>query len=370
MKLKEFDVETWMTDYELDCKYNLTETCVASLSLNDLKRLSGKELEHDVFSMIMDYGPIVGSDELKKAILSLYKTKNLDDVTITHGAINGNELVLMTLLEPNDHVISLFPTYQQMYDFPESLGCDVSFVYLREESNWECHIDDFQKVLKPNTKMICLNSPNNPTGTTFKEDMIIQICEFAKEHDLYILCDEIYRGLDHKTQLLMPSFADYYDKAIVTQSLSKVYSFAGLRLGWIIANEDIIRDINLRRDYHIISSGPLNDYLGTVVLNLKDDILKRSDEITSKGKELLKQWLINEPHFSCVIPEYGTVGFLKYDFDIPSAQFCIKLQKETGIFFVPGSCFGIENHVRFGFTHSDHIEKALPILSEWAKQFD
>ena len=116
------------------------------------------------------------------------------------------------------------------------------------------HIDDFKKALKPHTKMICLNSPNNPTGTTFKEDMIIQICEFAKEHDLYILCDEIYRGLDHKTQQLMPSFADYYDKAIVTQSLSKVYSFAGLRLGWIIANEDVIKDIETsRRDTNTIN---------------------------------------------------------------------------------------------------------------------
>ena len=199
--------------------------------------------------------------------------------------------------------------------------------------------------------------------------MIIKICEFAKKHNLYILCDEIYRGLNPKTKELMPSFADYYDKSIVTQSLSKVYSYAGLRLGWIIASSNIISKINYRRDYHIISSGPMSDYLGTIVLKCKDDILKRSDEITSKGKQLLKDWLENETHFSCVIPEYGTVGFLKYDFDIPSSQFCQKLQNDTGIFFVPGSCFGIENHVRFGFTHSDHIEKALPILSDWAKQF-
>ncbi len=370
MKLKEFEVETWMTDYELDCIYNLTETCVSSLTLNDLEKMSSRNFKDDLFSMVQDYGPIVGSDKLKKAILSLYKNRNENEVTITHGAINGNELVLMTLLNPTDHVISLFPTYQQMYDFPESLGCEVSFVYLKEEDNWMPSIKDFENALKPNTKMICLNSPNNPTGTTFDEDMIIEICEFAKKHDLYILCDEIYRGLDSKTNDIMPSFADYYDKAIVTQSLSKVFSFAGLRLGWIVANADIIREINFRRDYHIISSGPMNDYLGTIVLECKDEILKRSDEITSKGKMLLKEWLENETHFSCVIPTYGTVGFLKYDFDIPSKEFCRKLQVETGIFFVPGSCFGLENHVRFGFTHSDHIEKALPILSKWVKQFD
>ena len=188
MKLKEFDVETWMTDYELDCKYNLTETCVASLSLNDLKQLSGKDLEHDIFPMILDYGQIVGSDELKKAILSLYKTKNLNNVTITHGAINANELVLMTLLEPNDHVISLFPTYQQMYDFPESLGCDVSFVYLKEENNWECHIDDFKKALEKIEDnfydWLDMNSESGWKAEDLRNFVHDNIADFADEYNL------------------------------------------------------------------------------------------------------------------------------------------------------------------------------------------
>lgn len=367
MKLNEFDVETWMTNHENDCRYNLTETTISSLTLNDLQEWVDEDISKNIMSTTMDYGPIIGSPRLKKAILSLYETGNEDNITITHGAINANELVMMSLLEPGDHVISLFPTYQQLYDFPRSLGCNVSLIYLDEKKDWMPSIEDFKKVIQPHTKMICLNSPNNPTGTTLPLPFMKELIELAKKYNCYILCDEIYRGLNTTTMTLSPSFSDYYEKAIITQSLSKVFSFAGLRLGWIKGSKDIIHTINLRRDYHIISSGPMNDYLGSLVLENKEHILERSMHICKESKKYLEQWLKSETHVSCVIPDEGPVAFLKYDLDIPSKELCEKLQNETGIFFVPGSTFGIENHLRFGFTHLDEIKEALPIFSQWLK---
>ena len=117
MKINEFEVETWMTNHENDCQYNLTETCVSSLSLNELQAYTNEDIASTIMNMTMDYGPIIGSERLKKAILSLYETGNEENITITHGAINANELVMISLLEPGDHIISLFPSYQQMYDF-------------------------------------------------------------------------------------------------------------------------------------------------------------------------------------------------------------------------------------------------------------
>lgn len=370
MRIPEFEVETWMTEHEQDYQYNLTETCVSSLSLNDLQQLTQEDIVSHIMNITMDYGPIVGSLRLKKAILSLYKTGDENNITITQGSINGNELVMMTLLEAGDHVVSLFPTYQQMYDFPRSLGCEVSLIHLDEKKQWMPSIQDFQKAIKPNTKMICLNSPNNPTGTTLSFELMQDIITLAKEKNCYILCDEIYRGVNTKTHKISPSFSDYYEKAIVTQSLSKVFSFAGLRLGWIKASKDVIDLINYRRDYHIISNGSLNDYLGSLVLENKDKILKRSLAICKETKSYLQTWINHEPHISCVIPEEGTVCFLKYDMDIPSKELCEKLQQETGIFFVPGSTFGVENHLRFGFTHCDDVKEGLPLFSKWLRQFD
>lgn len=371
MKINEFKVETWMTDHENDCQYNLTETCVSSLSLSELQQFVDENIMETLMSMKMDYGPIVGSQRLKKAILSLYEKGNEENITVTHGAINANELVLISLLDPGDHVISLFPTYQQMYDFPRSLGCDVSLIHLNEEQGWMPSLDDFKKVMQKNTKMICLNSPNNPTGTTIPLSLMKDIIALARENDCYILCDEIYRGVDTENEVMFPSFSDYYEKAIVTQSLSKVFSFAGLRLGWIKGPKEVIDLINYRRDYHIISSGPMDDYLACLVLENKESILKRSIDICKQNKKILQKWLDQEPLVSCVIPRHGTVCFLHYHIDIPSKELCEKLQKETGVFFVPGSAFDTEYHLRFGFTQDEKvIKEGLITFSNWLRQYD
>lgn len=372
MEINEFAVETWMTEHETHCQYNLTETCVSSLSLQELQNLIGdkEDIINTIMNMTLDYGPIVGSNRLKQAILSLYESGNEDNITITHGAINANELVMMSLLSPQDHIVSLCPSYQQMYDFPRSLGCQVNLIELDEEQQWLPTIEDFQKVITPQTKMICLNSPNNPTGATLPFSLMKEIIELAKKYDCYILCDEIYRGINTKTERISPSFSDYYEKAIVTQSLSKAFSFAGLRLGWIKGAKDIIDLINLRRDYHIISSGPLNDYLAAIVLENKDKILQRGLEICQQNKVFLEKWLEKEELVSCVIPDEGTVCFLHYHLDIPSSVLCEKLQEETGIFFVPGSAFGVEYHLRFGFARQpQEIQKGLMLFSQWLNQY-
>ena len=370
MKIAEFEVETWMTDHENHCRYNLTETCVSSLSLNDLQKYVQEDISKTIMSMTLDYGPIVGSSRLKQAILSLYETGTVENITIAHGAINANELVMISLLEPGDHIVSLFPSYQQMYDFPKSLGCEVSLIHLSEEKKWMPTIEDFKRCMRNNTKMICLNSPNNPTGTTLPLSFMKELITLAKDFDCYILCDEIYRGVNTITQTMSPSFSDYYEKAIVTQSLSKVFSFPGLRLGWIKGSKEVVHTIEMRRDYHIISSGPMDDYLACLVLENKEHIIKRSLYICDESKKILKSWLEQEPLVSCVIPDEGTVCFLKYEVDMPSIEFCEKLQAETGIFFVPGSAFGVENHLRFGLTHLNEIKEGLPLFSQWLRQFD
>ncbi len=361
MKIKEFSVETYMTNHENDCLYNLSDTCVDSLSIADLN------VDIDILmTMKMDYGPIVGSHRLKKGILSLYETGCDDHITITHGAINANELVMMALLEPGDHVIAMTPSYQQMYEFPQSIGCLVSMIELQEENNWIPTINDFKQVINEHTKLICLTSPNNPTGTTFDKKQMLELIHLAKQYDCYILVDEIYRGVNTQTKALTPSFSDYYDKAIITSSLSKVFSFAGLRLGWIKGPKDIIDIINYRRDYHIVSSGPLDDYLGSLVLENKDKILQRSMAICDKNKAYIRKWLENEPLVSCVLPDEGTVCFLHYHIDMPSLDLCERLQKETGVFFAPGICFDKEYYLRFGFAQDYEIlVEGLNIFSKW-----
>ena len=367
MKIDNFKAETWMTLHENNCLYNLADACAQSLTLDELLNFSqDKETKiQDILNMKLDYGPIEGSHQLKQGILKLYQTGDDDQIAITHGGINANELGLISLLEPQDHIITITPTYQQIYSFPQSLGVSVDFVNLKEENDWLPSIYEFEKLITPKTKMICLTTPNNPTGTTFDKSFLEKLVVLARKHDLYIFCDEAYRGLGENEV----SISDIYEKGISAAGISKILSAAGLRIGWIkTPDKNLIKMINERRDYHIISSGSLSDYLACVVFQHYDQIIERNKSIIQENKKYFKSWLKDNPLVSCVIPDHGTVCFLKYHLDIPSAVLAEKLQQDTGVFFVPGACFDLEYHLRFGLANNPQtVKKGLTLFGNWLK---
>lgn len=246
----------------------------------------------------------------------------------------------------------MVPGYQQFVDVPKSLGCKVHLVEL-DEMNWQLSAEKFRDVLNSSTKMIVLNNPSNPTGTEYSRCFLNALIELCKPYNTYILCDEVYRGLNDET-----SISDLYENGISTSSLSKIFSLAGLRLGWIKANTYVIHQINVRRDYSMISTGPLVDKLGWIALKHKDELILRAKEIISSNKTIVHEWLKENPYFECVLPSGGTVCFLKYYFELKSETFAKLLLAEKGVFFVPGSCFDKEYYFRLGLAQDSKLFKA------------
>lgn len=189
MRLPDFKVEQWMNDYENDAIYNMTDTCVKSLTLQELLDLE----DFDFSNLILDYGQITGDIELKKEILSLYEHGTIDNITTAQGCLQANELVMNTLLEKGDEVICVVPGYQQFVDIPKSIGCKVRLIEL-DEYDWQVGVKKFRGVLNSSTKMIILNNPSNPTGTEYSNDFLNALIEICKPYGTYILCDEVYRG--------------------------------------------------------------------------------------------------------------------------------------------------------------------------------
>ena len=348
MRLPDFKVEQWMNDYENDAIYNMTDTCVKALTLQELLDLE----DFDFNELTLDYGQITGDVELKKEILSLYERGTIDNITTAQGCLQANELVMNTLLEKGDEVICVVPGYQQFVDIPKSIGCKVNLIEL-DERDWRVGVEKFRKILNSSTKMIILNNPSNPTGTEYSKDFMNLLIETCKPYGTYILCDEVYRGLNQEV-----SISDIYENGISTSSLSKVFSLAGLRLGWIKANEYVIHQINVRRDYSMISTGPLVDKLGRISLKHKDELVLRAKSIISSNKNIVREWLKENPYFECVLPSGGTVCFLKYYFDLKSETFAKLLLAEKGVFFVPGSCFDKEYYFRLGLAQDSKLFKA------------
>ena len=360
MKIRDFGVEIWMNEFENKCEFNLAETCVASLTIDQLLQLSGRNdtALSELLPMKLTYGAIDGSDRLRDNICDLYASQRRENIVVTHGTIGANALIYETLVSPGDHVISVLPTYQQHYSIPESYGAEVDILPLREENAFLPDLEELSGLMRPDTRLIAINNPNNPTGSLMDRAFLTQIAGIARKAGAYVICDEVYRGIDQKGDGFTPSMVDVYELGISTSGVSKVFSLAGLRLGWIAAPTNVIEAVARHRDYNTISVGMINDYFASMALEAKDKILARSREITRTNLTVLEEWVEGEPSITWVKPDSATITLLKYDFDMPSRDFCVRLLKETGVLFTPGSALDMEGYVRIGFANDTKILRA------------
>jgi len=370
MKIKEFGVEIWMNETENNCELNLGETCVESVTIQELLVLCGKNDTDlsDLLPMKMTYGAIEGSAKLRAAISALYSSQEPENVLVTHGTIGANALIYETLVEPGDRVVTVLPTYQQHYSIPESYGADVQILRALHENAFLPDLDALTELATPGTKLISFSNPNNPTGALMDRDYLMRVIDIARSCGAWILSDEVYRGANQDGDGTTESIADLYEKGISTASVSKVFSLAGIRLGWIAAPEEIIQAASIHRDYNTISVGMINDYFATMALENSEKILARTREITRKNLAVLDEWVVSEPAISYVKPKSGTTAFLKVDIDMPSRDFCLKLLAETGVLLVPGSAFDVEGYVRIGYSnHVDVLREGLSRVSEFLR---
>jgi len=363
----EFLVERWMNLYENHVEVNLAETCVEPFTLGEFLKIAEKE---DFFEGIMDerlnYGHIQGSPELREGIAGLYDEVDPANIILTGGAIEANFIVFYSLIKPGDTVISVFPVYQQLYSVPESFGAEVKRLCLRPERRWLPEIEKLKEHIDHKTKMVVINNPHNPTGSLMDERLLRSICEIADDVGANILCDEAYRGLYIKTDDYVPSIMDVSDNAIVTGSFSKSISLTGLRLGWITANSEIIRECMIHRDYTTISKSIIDDALATVALQKIDKIMDRNLKIVRKNHRYLSEWIKNEPLIDWVPPMAGSVAFMRHHLAMSSEELCLRLIKEKSTFMVPGDCFEHKDYIRIGYGNRfEAFEEGLRRFNEF-----
>ena len=370
MFIEPFKVEIWMNEWETRCTYNLAETCVASITIEELLALSGRD-EGDLselLSMKLTYGDIEGSDRLRTAISKLYANTSIADITITHGTIAANMLVHKGLVERGDHVVSIIPTYQQHYSIPRSIEADVATLSLEASDGFLPDLDRLRSMVTPETKLIAFTNPNNPTGALIERPMLEAIAEIADSVGAYLLCDEVYRGTGQVGDGMVPSIVDIYQKGISTAGMSKVFSLAGLRVGWVVAPRELTEKIMIHRDYDTISVGMINDHFAAMALENADKVLARSQTITRENLAVLDSWIKNEPRVDWVKPRAGTTAMLTLDIPMSSREFCIDLLEKTGVMLTPGDAFDMEGYVRIGYANEREIlEAGLSEMSAYLK---
>lgn len=371
MHIHPFGVEQWMNAWETRCELNLAETCVESLTVAQLLHLCGTDmaaLGERLAPMKLTYGAIEGSARLRAAVAALYTSQAPENVLITHGTIGANHLVHTTLVEPGDHVISVHPTYEQHYAIPASIGARVDLLRLRPENGWLPDLQELRSLVRPDTRLIAINNPNNPTGALMDSGKLREILAIAEQVDAHVLCDEVYRGTDQPgagTGGTSDSVADLSPRGISTAGMSKAFSLAGLRLGWIVAEPRVLRRVEIHRDYTTISVGMIDDLLAALALENASTILGRSRELLARNLALVAHWIDGEPLIDWVAPVSGTTALLRYDLPTPSRDLCVDLVRRGGVMLTPGSAMDMEGYVRLGFGNNpDTLARGLARLSD------
>lgn len=384
MKIKDFKVEQWMNAWETKCRYNVAETCTYSMSLDEVFELcegsaeAGAKARQEFLDAFckrrLTYGDIEGNPKFLQGICGLYQTVKPEHVISTHGAAGANHLVLTTLCEPGDHVVSVMPTYQQLYSIPEMCGAKVSILHLDKEQHYHVDVERLEALCGDDVKVICINNPDNPTGALLSEEEIRNIVNIARRHDAWLVFDEVYRLLVQDGDAFTTSPIDLYDKAVVVSSMSKVWSMAGVRLGWCITKDVQLRhDLLSHRDYDLISCGLFDEEVAAYALAHRDAILGRSHRIVRQNLQVLTEWVDSEPHLSFVRPEAGTTALVYYDYDIDSYDFCVDMVKTAGALVTPGDAFEEPHSMRIGYAYSDNpddLRRGLEAISAFMRTLE
>ncbi|MEO0973813.1 MAG: aminotransferase [Pseudomonadota bacterium] len=373
MNIEPFGVEIWMNEWETKCELNLAETCVESLTLGQLLSLCGESPANlaTLLPMKLTYGAIEGSERLRDAIAALYLKRSAHEVLVTHGTIGANMLVHRALVERDDHVIAIVPTYQQHYSIPSSIGAEVEQLWLREEDHWLPDLERLASLCRDDTKLIALTNPNNPTGALIPREMLEEIVAIARRSGAWVLCDEVYRGTDSEGPGSTVSLSDLYERGIATAGMSKAYSLAGLRLGWISGCREVIDAALIHRDYDTISVGMLDDHFAALALEHHETLLARARTITRANLATLSDWVEGQPHLQWVRPRAGTTALLRYDLPLSSRELCLRLLRETGVMFTPGEALAMEGHLRIGYANgSEVLREGLARVSDYLARYD
>ncbi len=358
MKIAPFKVEMWMNAWETGARYNIAETCVDSVSLDELFALSGEDKQAFLDKLCarrLTYGFIEGNPAFKEGVCKLYRTLTPADVVPTHGASGANHHLFYTLVEPGDEVVTFTPTYQQLYSIPESYGAKVTTIALKEQNGYQPDLDELKGVVTPKTKLICLNNPNNPTGALMDEETLWSIVGIARSVGAWVLCDEVYRHLTQR-DISCPSVADLYEKGISVSSMSKVFSLAGIRLGWIATKDHgLVTALLSHRDYNLVSCGMIDEEIAAMALRHSDKLLARNRQIVRTNLEILDAWVSGESHVHYVKPQAGTTALISYDLDVPSYELCEEMYRRNGVFVTPGDCFELPHCFRIGYASDTEV---------------
>ena len=362
-----FEMERFMSKFEQEVDYNLSESGVHPMLLKELLEQAPANMDH-LMNTDLNYPHVNGTPELRENIAALYNGATPDNVLVTVGAIEANYIATRTLLSTGDEIVIMLPNYMQIWGIAKNHGLQIRTFHLREDNGWAPDLDELNEAVTSATKLIAVCNPDNPTGYAFADDEMDAIVAAAERVGAWILADEVYSGAERASEDQTPSFFGRYDKVLAMGSMSKAYGLPGLRIGWVVGPAETLDEIWARHEYITISATMLSNKLAAIALSppVRPRIIERTRNYIRQGYPVLQQWMERHKEtFSFTPPQAAAITFVRYHLDINSTEFTERLRKEKSVLIVPGDHFGMDHFVRisFGLPH-DYLTAALDRIHE------
>ncbi|HKU67057.1 MAG TPA: aminotransferase class I/II-fold pyridoxal phosphate-dependent enzyme [Candidatus Baltobacteraceae bacterium] len=343
MTLPEFRLESYFGVWEFKARYHLTASDAQTLPMRELLAMADAQDRERWEHLQLGYIPTEGTPQLRAAIAGTYHAIAPDDVLCFAGAEEGLYCAMHALLTPADHAVVLVPNYQSMESVPRSL-CEVSGIALHDHDGWNLDVDELQAALRPNTRLVAVNFPNNPTGKIVDARTFEEIIELCRLHGIYLFSDEVYRGIERDERKRLPQAADAYERALSLNVVSKAYGLPGLRVGWIACRDrDLLaRMAKLKHYLSICNAGP-SELLACIALKARNRILKRNRDLAAENVRKLEAFFgRHRERFEWYAPDGGCVAYPRYLGAQGVERFCERLVDEAGVLLLPSSMYRSE----------------------------
>lgn len=368
--MREFALEAWFSKWEFSAEYHMTASDIESFTLSEILALASSEDRESFESGWLGYTETWGLPELRSEIAGTYDSADPEDILCFAGAEEGIYVAMHTLLNKEDHAIVTVPNYQAAETIPLDI-CDVSGVPLLPEDDWALDLDRLEKEIRPETKVVSINFPNNPTGSVMGHNDFRNLVEICRAKDLYLFSDEVYRMVELDESLRLPQAADLYEKGVSLNVMSKAYGLPGLRIGWIMTKDQALRR-KMERYKHYLSicnSAPA-ERLALIALRSRDTILERNRRLLKDNLDKLTAFFAEYPEvFDWYRPDGGCILFPRYTGPGDAETFCRELVERSGVLLLPPSIFKSEllptpqDRFRIGFGRRD-IDSGLEAMGK------
>jgi aspartate/methionine/tyrosine aminotransferase len=371
--MRDFALEVYFSKWEFVAKYNMTGSDAENMSLGELLALASDEDREAFGALSLAYTETWGAPALREEIARTYDNVGARDVLCFAGAEEGIYTAMRVLLGPGDHAIAVTPNYQAAESVPMSV-CAVTGIPLDPENGWALDLDQLKAAIRPNTKVVSINFPNNPTGRIIDRAQFDAIVDLCRRNGIWLFSDEVYRLIERDAAKRLPQAADAYERGISLNVMSKAYGLPGLRIGWLACRDiEMLRRFERYKHYLSICNSAPSEFLARIALKASASILARNRAIVDSNLEVLGAFFGDYSHlFDWKLPDGGCVGFIRYKGADGVERFTDRLVQETGVLLLPASVYRSDlnavpaEYFRVGYGHS-YVPKALDVFREWLR---